>query len=303
MFAFSVLTGYGVSGPRSGLRIRNARVSMCVATPESLELSSERLAKLPWEKSIAGDDVEMLFMPFIELQNKVMFDTQKNLKDLPFESELSFQSSSKKKAKIESWNFQSDTFRKIRLTYIDAGIPAQVFNSVWYPDPKYDLPLLGVDFLSFGKKKILCVLDFQPLKQEKYYLEKYCEILDPVKSKYPSLAGQMTARFYDENQFFSKQLAFGRFDNPQPVMEELFPAFEEYLNTYVKMFKDAPVTEDPKEIAANLELQKEYDIYSAERDPAVGLFSTYFGGDWAVKFTHDFLFELSETPDPAEGNL
>jgi len=45
-----------------------------------------------------------------------------------------------------------------------------VFNSVWYPDPKYDLPLLGVDFLSFGKKKILCVLDFQPLKQEKAYL-------------------------------------------------------------------------------------------------------------------------------------
>jgi len=69
---------------------------MCVATPESLELSSERLAKLPWEKSIAGDDVEMLFMPFIELQNRVMFDTQKNLKDLPFESELSFQSSSRK---------------------------------------------------------------------------------------------------------------------------------------------------------------------------------------------------------------
>jgi len=83
-------------------------------------------------------------------------------------------------------------------------------------------------------------------------------------------------------------------------MEELFPAFQEYLNMYVNMFKDAPMTEDPKEIAANLELQKEYDIYSAERDPAVGLFSTYFGGEWAVKFTHDFLFELSETPSPSE---
>mmetsp|Transcript_5797 Transcript_5797/g.17319 ORF Transcript_5797/g.17319 Transcript_5797/m.17319 type:complete len:300 (+) Transcript_5797:110-1009(+) len=281
---------------RSGSGRRMARVVTCVAVPDKLAFSTERLEKLPWEESVAGKDIELLFMPFVELQRRVMKETQSGLKDLPFESDLAFQSSSRKKARIESWNFESDDFRKIRMTYIDAGVPAQVFNSVWYPNPKYDLPLLGIDFLSFGKKKVLCVLDFQPLRQTDEYLDKYCNILEPVKSKYPSLAGKMTARFYDENKFFSKQLAFGRFENADPIMKELYPAFEEYLKVYIDLFKNTTPNEDPKAVEEVLKLQKEYDQYSAERDPAVGLFSTYFGEKWAMHFTHDFLFDMSDPP-------
>ena len=35
---------------------------------------------------------------------------------------------------------------------------------------------------------------------------------------------------------------------------------------------------------------------SAEKDPAVGLFKTYWGEDWAEDFTHNFLFSMSEPP-------
>ncbi|MEO0988042.1 MAG: dihydrobiliverdin:ferredoxin oxidoreductase, partial [Cyanobacteria bacterium J06639_14] len=37
--------------------------------------------------------------------------------------------------------------------------------------------------------------------------------------------------------------------------------------------------------------QKDYDQYSAERDPASGLFSSYFGHEWSERFLHEFLFE------------
>ena len=37
-------------------------------------------------------------------------------------------------------------------------------------------------------------------------------------------------------------------------------------------------------------LQTEYDIYSAERDPAHGLFSSYFGKEWSDRFLKEFLF-------------
>ena len=55
---------------------------------------------------------------------------------------------------IESWQYETKEFRKIRLTYIDAGQNAQVFNSVWYPRHSYDAPVFGIDFLAFGKKKV-----------------------------------------------------------------------------------------------------------------------------------------------------
>ncbi|KAA8491825.1 15,16-dihydrobiliverdin:ferredoxin oxidoreductase [Porphyridium purpureum] len=267
------------------------------ASAGTIETSSVREKELPYERSIAGEEFELLFMPFVLHQNKVMRDTFQ-VSDLPFDDELAFQSSTKKAARIESWCYKTPEFRKIRSTYIDAGIQAQVFNSVWYPDPKYDLPLLGIDFLSFGKKKVICIMDFQPLTQDAAYLEKYISPLAPVKAKYKSLAGEMSAKFYDENVFFSKQLAFGRFDNAGPVMEELFPAFKEYLDVYFEHMQSATPTSDPEQIALNLQRQKDYDQYSAERDPAIGLFSTYFGPEWAEKFTHEFLFEHSVPVPP-----
>ena len=36
-----------------------------------------------------------------------------------------------------------------------------------------------------------------------------------------------------------------------------------------------------------------YDIYSADKDPAHGLFSGFFGKEWSDKYLKEFLFPLS----------
>jgi 15,16-dihydrobiliverdin:ferredoxin oxidoreductase len=64
-------------------------------------------------------------MPFLAWQ-KDFLSKRLELQDLPFDGQLSFQSSEKKNAIIESWQFSSPQFRKIRMTYIDAGTAAQV---------------------------------------------------------------------------------------------------------------------------------------------------------------------------------
>jgi hypothetical protein len=69
-----------------------------------------------------------------------------------------------------------------------------------------------------------------------------------------ALCGRMTERFYDEKEFFSSQLLFGRFDNPQPIKESLFPAMCEYIEHYVKMVKDLEPNEDPAFMARVEEL-------------------------------------------------
>lgn len=275
-------------------------MSAPAAQEEPKVQSSERAAQLPWTKSIGGDEFKLLFMPFIMHQLDVMRAELPGVEDLPFEQSLSYQQSEKRPARIESWQWKTQHFRKIRATYIDAGINAQVFNSVWYPSTEYELPLLGIDFLSFGKKKVLCVLDFQPLCQDPEYLKKYCEPVAPIKMQYEGLSGSMSARFYDEAQFFSRQLVFAKFENSEPVMTQLFPAFKEYVTAYVKMMKEATPDTSPESMARVAQLQKDYDQYSAERDPAVGLFSTYWGEEWAEKFTHEFLFS-DAVPVPKEG--
>ena len=77
----------------------------------------------------------------------------------------------------------------------------------------------------------------------------------------------------------------------QTVVNRLFPAFQEYLNLYWQMLADTEPLTNSDDIQRIVTAQKEYDCYSAERDPAHGLFSSYFGAEWSSRFLHEFLFE------------
>jgi len=214
------------------------------------------------------------------------------LESRPIPAGLEYQVSDRGRnpATIQSWCYQCPQLRKIRYTYIDAGASAQILNSVIYPSHHYDLPLLGIDFLSFGQVKNLIVMDFQPLFQDEAYLKKYIHPLQTLHDKYPDLAQDLEMKFYDANQYFSKYLLFAKTD-VETVKTRVFEAFQDYLNLYWQMLAQAKPLSDQSDIQRIVKAQKDYDQYSAERDPASGLFSSYFGHEWSERFLHGFLFE------------
>jgi 15,16-dihydrobiliverdin:ferredoxin oxidoreductase len=232
-----------------------------------------------------------MFKPFLEFLEEELFN-RFDLSTRPIPAGLEYQVSDRGKnhATIQSWCYQCNELRKIRYSYIDAGEMAQVFNCVMYPSHNYDVPLMGIDFLSFGKKKILVVLDFQPLFRDRAYQDKYIEPMRPLRDKYNELAQNLEMKFYDANQYFSKYLLFAKTDS-ETVVHRLFPAYQEYLNLYWQTIEQAELLTDPEDIQRIVKAQKDYDCYSAERDPAHGLFSSYFGHEWAQRFLYEFLFE------------
>ncbi|MBW4660682.1 MAG: 15,16-dihydrobiliverdin:ferredoxin oxidoreductase [Drouetiella hepatica Uher 2000/2452] len=232
-----------------------------------------------------------MYKPFLEHLERSLFqkfDLQS--RSIPAGLEYRVSDRGRNPATIQSWCYQCPEFRKIRYTYIDAGASAQIFNSVIYPGCHYDLPLLGIDFLSFGQVKNLIVMDFQPLFQDEAYLKKYIHPLKVLHEKYPDLAQDLEMKFYDANQYFSKYLLFAKTD-AETVKTRVFEAFTDYLNLYWQMLENAQPLTDPEDIQRIVKAQKDYDQYSAERDPASGLFGSYFGQDWSERFLHGFLFE------------
>jgi 15,16-dihydrobiliverdin:ferredoxin oxidoreductase len=193
-------------------------------------------------------------------------------------------------ASIESWCYQCPELRKIRYTYMDAGDAMQVLNCVMYPSYEYDLPFLGVDFLSFGKVKNLVVMDFQPLFQDDAYQAKYIKRLQALHIKYADLVQGLEMKSYDANQYFSKYLLFAKVA-ADVVPTRVFAAFQDYLNLYWEMIEQATPSTNSADIQRIINAQKEYDQYSADRDPAHGLFSSHFGNEWANRFLYEFLFE------------
>lgn len=232
-----------------------------------------------------------MYQPFLEHLEKSLsdkFNLQK--REIPAGLDLNVSDRGRNRATIRSWCYQCPQLRKIRYTYIDAGESAQIFNSVIYPSHHYDLPLLGVDFLSFGKVKNLIVLDFQPLFQDEAYQQRYIHPLKALHERYADLAQNLEMKFYDADRYFSKYLLFAKTD-AQTVSTRVFSAFKDYLNLYWQLLDRAEPLTQPQDIARIVKAQKDYDCYSADRDPASGLFSSYFGHAWAERFLYEFLFE------------
>lgn len=232
-----------------------------------------------------------MYQPFLKHLEQSLFERfELQPRPIPQELEQRVSERGRHPATIQSWCYQCPQLRKIRYTYIDAGNSAQIFNSVVYPDHRYELPLLGIDFLSFGKVKNLIVLDFQPLFQDEEYLTRYIKPLQAIHDSYPDLAQDLEMKFYDANQYFSKYLIFAKTD-PETIATRFFECFKDYLNLYWQLLDHATPSEAPEDLARIKQAQKDYDQYSAERDPASGLFSSYFGHDWSEKFLYGFLFE------------
>ena len=194
---------------------------------------------------------------------------------------------------IRSWLWDVPGFRRWRVSRMDAGDSLQVLNSVAYPDFSNEQPLMGVDLLWFGgRQKLVAVLDFQPLQQDKDYLWHQLQDLRALHQRFPELSGEETMRSFDPNQYFSPWLLFCR-GGAEEATRSLPQAFMAFLTSYwalTERSKTATSTLPPAEVE---QLQIAYDRYSAERDPAHGLFTSHFGKEWSDRFLHEFLFPAS----------
>lgn len=232
-----------------------------------------------------------MYQPFQEfLETEIFSRFQVVSRSIPAGLESKVSERGKNPARIQSWCYECPQLRKIRYTYIDAGETAQIFNSVIYPNYHYDLPILGIDFLSFGQVKNLVVLDFQPLFRDERYQQKYIESMRPIWEKYDDLAQDLPMKFYDANQYFSKYILFAKTD-AATVRGKVFSAYQDYIHLYWELLQNSQPLSDSKRIQEVIKAQKAYDQYSADRDPASGLFSSYFGHEWAERFLYEFLFE------------
>ena len=166
-----------------------------------MALSDERTKAIPWTESVVPGN-RLLYMPFLEYQLEYMRKNVEGLKELPFEEHLSMQKSSRKPGIIESWQYESKDYRKIRLTYIDCGIGAQVFNSVWYPRYNTDAPIFGIDaagMVNEWNRKAVAITGFSKQEVMGQHLVKTFitdELQDSVQEVLEkALAGEETDNF------------------------------------------------------------------------------------------------------------
>ncbi len=198
---------------------------------------------------------------------------------------------------VRNWLWDVSGFRRWRVTHLDAGNQLQVLNSVAYPEYNNDQPLLGIDLLWFGvAKKLVAVLDFQPLVQDPAYIERHLSGLKKLRDRFPELSSDVEMRSYDPNKYFSPCLLFFK-GGVNEAVQSLPLAFNSFVSCYWELHDLAIRNPSIISSAEVKDLQIAYDIYSAKKDPAHGIFSSYFGKEWADRFLTEFLFPFSIAND------
>jgi phycoerythrobilin:ferredoxin oxidoreductase len=191
-----------------------------------------------------------------------------------------------------SYAYQTSKLRQIRAAHVQGGSSLQVLNFVIFPHLNYDLPFFGADLVTLPGGHLIA-LDMQPLfRDNSAYQERYTRSVWPIFEQYRQQlpwGGDFPA---EAQPFFSPVFLWTRPKETSVVETHVLAAFQDYLRIYLDFVEQAEPIHDPHELAAIEQAQLRYLRYRAEKDPARGMFTRFYGSEWTEEYIHGFLFDL-----------
>ena len=219
---------------------------------------------------------------------------------------------------------EEELMERIRITFVSGGKIAHCLNVHCTPRRAFQ-PSFGADVLNFGNgKNVLVGIDFHPnsidtsddrssntrksRRSSSSSLAK--RIAREIKDKYGEKLNATTPseKFYEDTSgYFSEEMFFarpsftsekGKEKNFQLVLE----CFEAYLRGYVEILKEERGAEVEEEETTEVKEAfrrrlAEHDKWQIERDPAIKMFSKWYGEEWANAYASEVLFPLAKECD------
>ncbi|ABM72986.1 phycoerythrobilin:ferredoxin oxidoreductase [Prochlorococcus marinus str. MIT 9515] len=172
-----------------------------------------------------------------------------------------------------------------------------VLNFLIIPSTRFNIPFLGVDFVSLPKNHLL-VLDFQPsLKVENQFNSELLDQLVKLKKschKSLPIAEKMSE---EVSRFFSPGLIWSRLpkhkNSDYLIENQLYHSFKEYLVLYLNtLFTSEEVDQGLQQEIING--QNNYLNYRRNKDPARPMLSSLFGKDFTESLINKVLFSTNK---------
>jgi hypothetical protein len=165
-------------------------------------------------------------------------------------------------------------FSRVRLCELDVPEKFMAETLVIYPNPRYDFPIFGCEYLRIGGKKFFGGADFHPISKRVDYAKKYL-------SDFPDSTKE-DSKFYDLSKYFSSKFWLKK------DSVDFYPEYNEMVDQYLARYRLC--VEEAQESGDSTFSQIEYNNHMAENDPARGILKAYFSAEFAEMYIHKFLF-------------
>ena len=186
---------------------------------------------------------------------------------------------------IENEFHKAKGFRKLHIEVAGFSKNLKILHCVFFPDPKFDIPIFGMDLVKINDYVSAAIVDLSPASQNQGL--KYEKSLSEVdKSSFSSLR-----EIPNWGQIFSKNVFFASLKS-KSEKNEFCRVVDQYLSILIKISKKAKPEFKDEIIQERIDYQKNYCVQQMKNEKTSMVLLKYFDEKWVNNYMKTVLFDF-----------
>ena len=186
---------------------------------------------------------------------------------------------------IENEFHKAKGFRKLHIEVAEFSNSLKILHCVFFPDPKYDIPIFGMDLVKVNELVSAAIVDLSPSSKNQNI--KYDKLLSDIdKSVFKSKRD-----IPGWGDIFSKNVFFASLKNE--IEKNAFcEIVDNYLSVLIQLSQSTRSDDDNKIIEERINYQKNYCIQQMKNEKTSLVLLKYFDKKWVDEYIKKVLFDF-----------
>ncbi len=190
-----------------------------------------------------------------------------------------------KELHIQNEFHKAKGFRKLHIEVAEFSKNLQILHCVFFPDPKFDIPIFGMDLVKINDIVSAAIVDLSPVSQNQG--TKYEKFLSKVdKSSFGSMR-----KIPDWGDIFSKNVFFASLKS-KSEKNAFCNVVDEYLSILIKLSKETKPDFKEEIIQERIKYQKNYCVQQMKNEKTSMVLLKYFDEKWVDNYIKTVLFDF-----------
>jgi len=186
---------------------------------------------------------------------------------------------------IENEFHKAKGFRKLHTEVAEFSKNLKILHCVFFPDPKFDIPIFGMDLVIINNIVSAAIVDLSPSSRNQG--SKYEKFLSEVdKSSFSALR-----EIPNWGEIFSGNVIFASLKN-KSEKNAFCLVVDKYLSILIKLSKESKPDFEEDIIQERIDFQKNYCVQQMKNEKTSMVLLKYFDEKWVSNYIKTVLFDF-----------
>ena len=186
---------------------------------------------------------------------------------------------------IENEFHKAKRFRKLHIEVAQFSKSLNILHCVFFPDPKYDIPIFGMDLVKINDIVSAAIVDLSP--SSKNQNNEYEKLLSEIDKSGFSFIREIPKW----GEIFSKNVLFASLKKESEKIT-FCNIVDNYLSILIDLSKRTNPDFDEVIIKERINYQRNYCIQQMKNEKTTMVLRKYFSNEWVDKYIKKVLFDF-----------